>query len=83
MKKIGVLIVIWVAISLAYVIIAFMMPVLQDFTDDTATELQATSNMSDYPGTLEAVNSFPLFAWFIPGGVGIGATVWMLKKDSD
>lgn len=83
MKKIGVLILIWAAVSLAYVIIAFAMPSVQDLTDNTATELQATSNMSNYPGTLEAVNAFPLFAWFIPGAVGIGATVWMLKKDSD
>ena len=83
MKKIGILILMWASISLAYVIIAVSMPTVQSLTDNTATELQATSNMSDYPGTLEAVNSFPLFAWFIPGAVGIVVTVVMLKKDSD
>ena len=83
MKKIGFIILIWAAISLCYIVIAVTMPTLQDLTDNTATELQATSNMSNYPGTLEAVNSYPLFAWFIPGAVGIVATVVMLKKDSD
>lgn len=81
MKKIGILATIWILMSLTYIILAIIQPTIQELSDNTATELQATSNMSNYPGTLEAVNSFPLIAWFIPGVVGVAATVWILKTD--
>lgn len=79
MKKVGRLFLVWAVISILYVIIALIMPTIQDVATDTATTINASSNMSNYPGTLETVQSFPLIAWFIPGAVGIAATVYMLK----
>lgn len=81
MSKVGSIILIWVVISMVYIIIAILMPFIQSVASSTANTINASSNMSNYPGTLETVQSFPLAAWFIPGVLGIGATVWMLKRE--
>jgi len=81
MNKVGALIVIWAFISIVYIAIAILMPTIQNVASTTATTINASSNMTNYPGTLETVQVFPLIAWFIPGGVGIAATVWMLKRE--
>ena len=72
---------IWAFTSLAYIIIAITMPVLQTFSDGAVVAMAATSNMSSYAGTQAVVQLFPLFAWFIPGGIAIVATIWMLKHN--
>ena len=80
-KKIGYLIMTWVFVSLAYVILAVSMPALTELSDLAAVTMAASSNMTNYPGTIEAVQSFPLYVWFIPGGVGFIATVVFMKTD--
>lgn len=81
MNKAFALILIWAVVSLAYVIVAIAMPTIQTVSTNIATTINTTSNMTNYPGTLETVQIFPLLAWFIPGAVGIGATVYMLRKE--
>lgn len=84
MGKFWTLVTIWIVISFSYIILAVTMPVIQQISGDTAVELEATSDMSNYPGTLEVVNTTPLFAWFIPGALGIAGSVYVLKsRDSD
>ena len=81
MNKVFSIFLVWAVISLMYVILAITMPTIQSFSDSTAATINTSSNMSNYPGSLETVRAFPLFAWFIPGGVGIAGTVYFLRKD--
>lgn len=73
--------VIWGLVVFAYIIYANVFTVFTGLTDSAGAALQATSNMSNYPGTLEAVQSAPLWGWFVPGGVGIVATAVYLIQE--
>jgi hypothetical protein len=79
MNKVFTLIIIWVSVIAVYVFIGFLMPFYQDISASTVIALNASANMTDYPGTLEAVESMPLWIWFIPGPVGLVATATTLK----
>jgi len=82
LKVIGTVFGIWILVIFAYIFLAVIMPGIVSITDDTATNLAATSNMSNYPGTKQAIQAYPLWAWFIPGGIGLGATAVFLKEHS-
>lgn len=70
----------WILVVAAYIIMAVMMPAITEIVSTANTSLVASANMSDFPGTLEAVNSAPLWLWFIPGGVALVVSVIMLKR---
>ena len=70
----------WVIIIAVYIIIAFMMPAFNSIVSTAGSSLEASANMSNFPGTQETVASAPVWIWFIPGLVGIVYTVWKLKK---
>jgi hypothetical protein len=70
----------WGAIFLSYIILAVTMPIHNQIATDVGAALSASSNMSNYPGSLGAVGVWPVVAWFIPGGIGIVATAIFLKK---
>lgn len=80
-SKIGGLIITWVVIVFLYIVLAASMPGINDIISEASAALTATSNMTNYPGTKEAIDSAPVWLWFIPGGIGFIATVVMLKKD--
>lgn len=77
MNKLFVFGIIWGVIILAYIVLAVAMPAI---TDITATSAAAMGDTSGLPGVKEGVQAFPVYVWFIPGGVGIIATVILLKR---
>lgn len=79
-KKIGGIVLTWFAVIFVYIIIASAMPALLSITGTSAADMQVSSNMTNYPGMLAAVESFPVYVWFIPGGVGFVATVVFLRR---
>ena len=78
-KKIGYIFATWFFVIFVYVILANASPAITALTSESAATMQSTSNMTNYPGALEFVQSFPLMMWFIPGGVGMVATFVFLK----
>jgi hypothetical protein len=83
MSKIGYLILVWVFTIIAYVGLAATMPTLREITATAVVELEAScDNISNFPGTLGMVESFPVYAWFIPGLIAIIITVIILKVDN-
>ena len=75
------LFVMWLVIIGTYVVIGFFMPAINDITAVAQTELNASANMSHFPGVIEAVQMYPVFfVWFVPGLVGIILTVIELKR---
>lgn len=72
---------IWLFTILAYIILGAVMPAFQSVTAEASTNLQATSNMSNYPGALQVIDSSPVYVWFIPGAVAVIATVVMLRDE--
>ena len=78
-KKIGYTILTWFLAVFAYIIMAATMPAFNLIVDQSSTNLQSTSNMSNYPGLLGSVESAPVYIWFIPGAVALIATIVLLK----
>lgn len=80
MNKIWGITLIFIAVVAVYLVMAVMMPAVSDIATVAAASLNSTSNMSNYPGTLEVVESSPWWLWAVPGLAGIIATAVMLKK---
>lgn len=78
-KKLFALAIIWAAGIFAYIMLGFLMPVWLTLSSNATAAMDATANMSNFPGTKEMVQSSPVWVWFIPGSVIVVATVVMLK----
>ncbi len=78
-KAIGYIALTWFFTIFVYIILAAIMPAFTGITSEAATNLQATSNMTNYPGMLAGVQAAPVYVWFIPGGIAIVATIVFLK----
>jgi len=78
MKKVGWVIVLWAGIVIAYIILTAAMPAINSLVQTANETMVATSNMSNYPGSQEAILTAPLWLYFLPGGIGIMATVMIL-----
>ena len=72
--------IIWVFIFVAYIFIAVLMSVFSDVTTVASAAMQASANMTEQPGAVGAVESFPVYVWIIPGALGVISTVWILKR---
>ena len=80
-QKSRLLILTWFIVIFVYVILAAAMPAITGLSGDTVDTLDAEHTMSNYPGTLEFLQAWPLLVWFIPGGVGIVVTAVYLKQE--
>jgi hypothetical protein len=73
----------WGIVIVATIGLVLLMPAIRGISADAATALEATSNMSNYPGTLEVVKGQPYWAYFIAPIAGIVYTVYILKVKRD
>lgn len=79
MKRFLIIFIIWAAVIFAYIILTAAMPAINEIVETTNSTLTATSNMSNYPGTQEAILYAPMWIWFIPGLVGVVSSVIIFK----
>jgi len=79
-NKIFWLAILWGAIVVTYIILAAAMPTMRAITSETLVSFNASANMSNFPGTYAAVESSPMWLWFIPLLVGIVTSAVILKK---
>ena len=80
MGKLGLVAIIAIVVTVTYLLLLLVMPVLTGVVSTTNTTMHASSNMSNYPGTAEAVLSAPWILWFAPGVIGIALIVIILKS---
>lgn len=73
--------VMWIVIIFVYVILAAVMPAIIGLSGNASAEIVASCNTSQVVGVNEAVGSSPIWMWFVPGFIGLLATVFVLKKD--
>ena len=67
-------------VIICYLLMLVFMPFLAETASTANTTMAATSNMSNYPGTSEAVLSAPWVLWFVPAVGGIIALVLVLRR---
>ena len=80
MHKIGRIAIVVVMVIAVYLFMLVVMPTIVDIVSSANSTMDASSNMSMYPGTSPAVLATPWFLWFVPGVVGMIAVVVILKK---
>ena len=80
MNKLGTVAIIVALVIVCYLFLLVVMPVIVDTTITANTTMSATSNMSNYPGTSEAVIATPWILLFVPGVVGMVAVIVVLKR---
>jgi len=80
MNKIGAVITITFVMILAYIFLLVVMPIISDAALTANTTMDATSNMSLYPGTSGFLMSTPWILFWIPGVIGIALIVIVLRS---
>lgn len=80
MKKVGWVIVVWIGVIISYVILTAAMPAVNSLVQTANTTMAAASNMTNYPGTQDAILTAPLWLYFLPGGIGLVLTIIILKS---
>lgn len=69
------------AVILAYLIMTPLIPFISDVSSNAASNVTASNYSASYVGAVEAAQYAPLWIYFIPGVLGVGAIAWKLKKD--
>ena len=80
MNKLGAILFTIIMVSICYLFLLVVMPFLSDIASTTNISLEASHNMSLYPGTAPAVLSTPWVLWFVPGFIGIVAVILILRQ---
>ena len=82
MNKYGAVITVVFLIIIAYLFLLVIMPILTTTALTANTTMNATSNMSLYPGTSGFLMSIPWIVFFVPGVIGIAIIVVILRMPS-
>lgn len=82
MNKFGAVVVVVFVIIIVYLILLVIMPILTSTALTANTTMNATSNMSLYPGTSGFLMSIPWIVFFVPGVIGIAIIVALLRTPS-
>jgi len=78
-KAKGILMVIGGVVFL-YLVLLIVVPFLADIATAANTTMHASSNLSDYPGGEEILFAAPWLLFFVPGGIGIAAIIFILRQ---
>lgn len=78
MKKLGMIILVFFFVGLAYLI----MMTLQPFTNQVIDTVNSTANWTNYPETQAVLVGWPFWAYLLPAGMGMVAVFFILKGDS-
>ena len=78
-KKFGWSVLLWIAVVAAYLVMTVLMPATNSLVSTANASLVATSNMSNYPGLQEGIETAPLWLYFVPALAGVVLQVIILK----
>ena len=80
MNKLGMVLFICIMVAICYLVMLVVMPVITDIASTTNATLEASHNMSLYPGTTPMVLSTPWILWFAPAFIGMVAVIIVLRE---
>lgn len=67
-------------IIILYIFLLIFMPIISGAAITANTTMDSSVNMSQFPGTSEALVSSPWGLWFAPGIIGIAMIVFILRR---
>ena len=80
MHKAGAIAIVTGVVIVCYLLLLVVVPWLSEITLSVNATMDATSNMSRYPGTSGFLLSTPLILFFVPGTIGIIVVVIILRQ---
>ena len=80
MEKIKTIGVIFILVGIVNLLLLIIVPFLADITVSTNATLNASTNMSLYPGTSGFLLATPWLLYFIPNVAGIIAIIIVLRR---
>lgn len=80
MAKIWGVIVVVSIVVLLYLLMIIIMPIIVDLSVTANNTMDASVNMSLFPGTSDAMIAIPWILWFVPGTIGMFVVVMILKR---
>lgn len=80
MNKVGAIAITIGVVIICYLILLVVMPWLSDITLSVNATLNASHNMTQYPGTSGFLLSTPLILFFVPGTIGIVVVIMILRQ---
>ena len=80
MNKIFQVIIVASMVIAVYLLMLVAMPIVVDMSLTANSTMNASVNMSQFPGTSEAVVASPWVLWFVPGVIGMIVVVIILKR---
>ena len=80
MDKIWQVVIVCIGVGILYLFMMVAMPVMTELASTANTTMGASSNVSNYPGSTEAVLAAPYFLWFVPGALGMVSVIFILLK---
>ena len=78
LRDVGIIIVL---VAVVYGLMALFMPIISDLSTEAQATMAAGHDMTDYPGTSEAMGSAPWLLWFVPALIGGVAIVVRLRAE--
>lgn len=82
MNKVGAVITIIVAVSLVYLFLLIIIPnIVAPMAAAANATMDASSNMSLYPGTSGMMISTPWILFFVPAALGLAVVVFVLRSN--
>lgn len=79
LRDVGIIIVL---VAVLYGLMALFMPIIADLSTDAQATMDAEHDMTDYPGSSEAMGSAPWLLWFVPALIGGVVIVIRLRAEN-
>jgi len=70
-------------VFIAYLAMLIIMPFVSDMASTANVTMAASSNLTNYPGSAEAVLAAPWILWWVPGVIGMVLVVIVLKQPDE
>ncbi len=80
MKKLLYLVGIIAAVTVCYLLMIIISPVIASLAETGASGIEAVSGNVTYAATTSAMRGMPMFLWFVPGAAAVIGCVFVIKK---
>lgn len=83
LKVVAGLIIIWGVVIASLIFMATLSDDMNEIVTIGVGEMQAVSDLDNYPGIQKSWESFPVWKWFLPPIIGLLLTGYLLYKNRD
>ena len=80
MNKIGQVILVVFGVSILYLLMLVVIPIMMDMASSANATITLESNPANYPGGTSFLFVIPWICWWVPGCIGMSAIIVILKK---